>query len=289
MAVLLITGANGQLGNEMRCIADCDNINSYIFTDVEELDITNFSDICNFVEIHKPDFIINCAAYTAVDKAEDDNEICAKINTLAVENLANAAKIANAKIIHVSTDYVYGGDATMPYIESDTTNPKSVYGKTKLDGEIALANILPEQSITIRTSWLYSSYGRNFVKTMISLGKERESLNVVCDQRGTPTFARDLANAIMSIVKSNKFEAGIYNYSNEGECSWYEFACEIFKLAKIDCKVNAITTEQYPTKAQRPAYSVLDKSKIKRVYGLEIPEWRVSLKECIKLLNSNID
>ncbi len=289
MAVLLITGANGQLGNEMRCIADSDNINSYIFTDVEELDITNFSDICNFVEIHKPDFIINCAAYTAVDKAEDDNEICAKINTLAVENLANAAKIANAKIIHVSTDYVYGGDATMPYRESDTTNPKSVYGKTKLDGEIALANILPEQSITIRTSWLYSSYGRNFVKTMISLGKERESLNVVCDQRGTPTFARDLANAIMSIVKSNKFEAGIYNYSNEGECSWYEFACEIFKLAKIDCKVNAITTEQYPTKAQRPAYSVLDKSKIKRVYGLEIPEWRVSLKECIKLLNSNID
>ncbi len=289
MAVLLITGANGQLGNEMRCIADRDNINSFIFTDVEELDITNFSDICNFVEIHKPDFIINCAAYTAVDKAEDDNEICAKINTLAVENLANAAKIANAKIIHVSTDYVYGGDATMPYIESDTTNPKSVYGKTKLDGEIALANILPEQSITIRTSWLYSSYGRNFVKTMISLGKERESLNVVCDQRGTPTFARDLANAIMSIVKSNKFEAGIYNYSNEGECSWYEFACEIFKLAKIDCKVNAITTDQYPTKAQRPAYSVLDKSKIKRVYGLEIPEWRVSLKECIKLLNSNID
>lgn len=289
MAVLLITGANGQLGNEMRCIADCDNINSFIFTDVEELDITNFSDICNFVEIHKPDFIINCAAYTAVDKAEDDNEICAKINTLAVENLANAAKIANAKIIHISTDYVYGGDATMPYIESDTTNPKSVYGKTKLDGEIALANILPEQSITIRTSWLYSSYGRNFVKTMISLGKERESLNVVCDQRGTPTFACDLANAIMSIVKSNKFEAGIYNYSNEGECSWYEFACEIFKLAKINCKVNAITTDQYPTKAQRPAYSVLDKSKIKRVYGLEIPEWRVSLKECIKLLNSNID
>ncbi len=289
MAVLLITGANGQLGNEMRCIADCDNINSYIFTDVEELDITNFSDICNFVEIHKPDFIINCAAYTAVDKAEDDNEICTKINTLAVENLANAAKIANAKIIHVSTDYVYGGDATMPYIESDTTNPKSVYGKTKLDGEIALANILPEQSITIRTSWLYSSYGRNFVKTMISLGKERESLNVVCDQRGTPTFARDLANAIMSIVKSNKFEAGIYNYSNEGECSWYEFACEIFKLAKIDCKVNAITTEQYPTKAQRPAYSVLDKSKIKRVYGLEIPKWKESLIECIMLLNSNID
>ncbi|MBR3608540.1 MAG: dTDP-4-dehydrorhamnose reductase [Bacteroidales bacterium] len=289
MAVLLITGANGQLGNEMRCIADRDNINSYIFTDVEELDITNFSDICNFVEIHKPDFIINCAAYTAVDKAEDDSEICAKINTLAVENLANAAKIANAKVIHVSTDYVYGGDTNEPYIESDNTNPKSVYGKTKLEGEIALANILPEQSITIRTSWLYSSFGRNFVKTMISLGKERESLNVVCDQRGTPTFARDLANAIMSIVNSNKFESGIYNYSNEGECSWHEFACEIFKIADIDCMVNAITTDQYPTKAQRPAYSVLDKSKIKKVYGLEIPEWRESLKECIKLLNSNID
>ena len=215
MAKLLITGANGQLGSEIRNLAKSDNINSYIFTDIEELDITDLDAVCNYIQNHKPEFIINCAAYTAVDKAEEDIELCTKINYLAVENIAKGAKSVGAKIIHISTDYVYGGDSSTPYIESDATEPKSIYGATKLKGEMVLMNILPKDSITIRTSWLYSTYGNNFVKTMIMLGKEKESLNVVSDQRGTPTYARDLANAIIQISNTNKFIAGIYNYSNE--------------------------------------------------------------------------
>ena len=285
MAKFLITGANGQLGNEMRCIANNDKTNSFIFTDIQELDITNLNSVCNFAEVHRPDFIINCAAYTAVDKAEDDSELCAKINCDAVENIAKAAKIIGAKVIHVSTDYVYGGDAVKPYLESDETNPKSVYGATKLNGEKRVIEILPNDSVIIRTSWLYSTFGKNFVKTMIMLGKERDSLNVVSDQRGTPTYARDLAKAIMSVTKAKEFVAGIYNYSNEGECSWYDFTCEIHRLAGVECNVNAITTQEYPTKAKRPAYSVMDKSKIKNTFGINIPDWKESLKDCIKLLN----
>ena len=217
MAKLLITGANGQLGSEIRNLAKSDDINSYIFTDIEELDITDLNAVCNYTQIHKPDFIINCAAYTAVDKAEEEIELCTKINCLAVENIAKGAKSIGAKVIHISTDYVYGGDSSTPYIESDATEPKSVYGTIKLKGEMVLKDILPEDSITIRTSWLYSTYGKNFVKTMIMLGKERESLNVVSDQRGTPTYAKDLANAIIQIVNAKNFIAGTYNYSNEGE------------------------------------------------------------------------
>ncbi|MBR5532169.1 MAG: dTDP-4-dehydrorhamnose reductase [Bacteroidales bacterium] len=288
MAKLLITGANGQLGNEMRCIAQNDKFNSYIFTDVAKLDITDFNAVCNFAELSKPDIIINCAAYTSVDKAEEEIELCSRINCLAVENIAKAAKNVGAKVIHISTDYVYSGDAQMPYSEEDETNPKSVYGTTKLEGEMRLLNILPEESIVIRTSWLYSSFGKNFVKTMILLGNERDSLNVVCDQRGTPTYARDLAKAIITIVETRDFVAGVYNFSNEGECSWYDFACEIHKLAGIDCLVKPIATNEYPTKAARPAYSVLDKTKIKNIYRIDIPEWRESLKECIRLLNNNI-
>jgi dTDP-4-dehydrorhamnose reductase len=289
MAKLLITGANGQLGSEIRNLAKSDNINSYIFTDIEELDITDLDSVCNYIQVHKPDFIINCAAYTAVDKAEDDVELCTKINHLAVENIAKGAKSIGAKVMHVSTDYVYGGDSSTPYLESDDTEPKSVYGTTKLKGEMVLVDIIPENSIIIRTSWLYSTYGKNFVKTMIMLGKERESLNVVSDQRGTPTYARDLANAIIQIANADKFIPGTYNYSNEGECTWYDFACEIHKIAGIECVVNPILTKEYPTKAIRPAYSVLDKSKIKRTFGLTIPNWKDSLNECIRILNSNID
>ena len=289
MAKLLITGANGQLGSEIRDLATNDNINSYIFTDIDELDITDLDAVCNYIQIHKPDFIINCAAYTAVDKAEDDFELCSKINYLAVENIAKGAKRVGAKVIHVSTDYVYGGDSSTPYVESDATEPKSVYGSTKLKGEMILIDILPEDSITIRTSWLYSTYGKNFVKTMIMLGKERASLNVVSDQRGTPTYAKDLAKAIMQIANADKFIAGIYNYSNEGECTWYDFACEIHKIAGVECVVNPISSKEYPTKAKRPAYSVLDKSKIKRTFGLNIPNWEESLNECIRILISNID
>ena len=285
MAKFLITGANGQLGNEIRCIANIDELNSYIFTDIQDLDIADLNAICNFVEINKPDFIINCAAYTAVDKAEDEIAICTKINCDAVENIAKAAKANRAKVIHVSTDYVYGGDAKKPYSESDETNPKSVYGTTKLNGEKRLLEILPNDSVIIRTSWLYSTFGKNFVKTMIQLGKERESLNVVGDQKGTPTYARDLAKIIIAIAKGKEFVPGIFNYSNEGECSWYDFACEIHNLTEIKCNVNAITTDEYPTKAQRPAYSVMDKSKIKCTYGIDIPEWKESLKDCIELLN----
>ena len=289
MAKLLITGANGQLGSEIRNLAKSDNINSYIFTDIKELDITDLDAVCNYIQIYKPDFIINCAAYTAVDKAEDDIELCSKINYLAVENIAKGAKSIGAKVIHISTDYVYGGDSSTPYLESDVTEPKSVYGTTKLKGEMVLKDILPEDSITIRTSWLYSTYGKNFVKTMIMLGKERESLNVVSDQRGTPTYAKDLAKAIIQIANADKFIAGTYNYSNEGECTWYDFACEIHKNAGVECVVNPISTNEYPTKAKRPAYSVLDKSKIKRTFGLNIPNWKESLYECIRILISNTD
>ena len=285
MAKFLITGANGQLGNEIRRIANIDELNSYIFTDIQDLDIADLNAICNFVEINKPDFIINCAAYTAVDKAEDNIALCTKINCEAVENIANAAKANGAKVIHVSTDYVYGGNAKKPYSESDETNPKSVYGITKLNGEKRLLEILPNDSVIIRTSWLYSTYGNNFVKTMIQLGKERESVNVVGDQQGTPTYARDLAKVIIAIAEAKEFVAGIFNYSNEGECSWFDFACEIYHYTGIKCNVNAITTDEYPTKAQRPAYSVMDKSKIKRTYGIDIPEWKKSLKDCIELLN----
>lgn len=289
MAKLLITGANGQLGSEIRNLATSDNINTYIFTDIEELDITDLDAVCNYIQIYKPDIIINCAAYTAVDKAEDDIELCSKINYLAVENIAKGAKSIGAKVIHISTDYVYDGDSSTPYVESDITEPKSVYGSTKLKGEMVLTDILPEDSIIIRTAWLYSTYGKNFVKTMIMLGKERESLNVVNDQRGTPTYAKDLAKAIMQIANADKFITGIYNYSNEGECTWYDFACEIHKIAGVECVVNPISTNEYPTKARRPVYSVLDKSKIKRTFGLNIPNWKDSLNECIRILIRNID
>lgn len=285
MAKILITGSNGQLGNEMRCIANSDICNSYIFTDVAELDITNKNDVCNFIEIHKPDYVVNCAAYTAVDMAEDNEELCYKINCTAVENIAVAAKAMGVKVIHVSTDYVYGGDSSTPYSEDDDTNPKSVYGKSKLDGEKILQRIIPESSIIIRTSWLYSPFGKNFVKIMISLGRERDCLSVVNDQIGNPTYAADLASAIKSIINSKLFVAGVYNYSNEGECSWYDFACEIHKLSNVDCKVNPISTNEYPTKATRPAYSVMSKNKIKTIYGISVPEWRDSLKTCISLLN----
>ena len=229
----LITGGNGQLGNEIRSIVKEDTQNSYIFTDVAELDITNSDEVCNFIEFHRPNFIINCAAYTNVDRAEEETELCSKINSLAVENIAKAAKRVGAKIIHISTDYVYGNDKKVPYSESDATNPKSVYALTKLEGEKRLLNILPEDSIVIRTSWLYSTFGKNFVKTMISLGKEQNCLNVVCDQQGSPTFANDLAKAIIDIIKNEVFVSGIFNYSNEGECSWFEFACEIHKSVTI--------------------------------------------------------
>ena len=250
------------------------------YTDVEELDITNFKAICAFIETHDIDTIINCAAYTAVDQAEDDEEKAMKLNRDAVANLANAAVKLDCLLVHISTDYVFDGTSDHPYTEKDTTNPQSVYGRTKLEGEQAI-----KKSgclyIIIRTAWLYSGYGNNFVKTMIRLGKERDGLGVVFDQIGTPTYANDLARAIYTIINKG-IVRGIYHFSNEGVCSWYDFTVAIHRLAGItSCKVRPLHTAEYPAKANRPAYSVLDKTKIKTTFGIEIPHWEESLERCI--------
>ena len=287
---VLVTGANGQLGSELRrATADHNDILNFIFTDVTELDITDIQAVDEFVKNNKIRYIINCAAYTAVDKAEDDTELCYKINKDAVRNLGIAAANNQAKVIHVSTDYVFDGTGSRPYTESDQVCPKSVYGKSKQEGESALLEACAD-SIIIRTAWLYSIFGNNFVKTMIKLGKERESLNVVADQTGTPTNAADLAKAIVKILDyseaNSHFKAGIYHYSNEGITTWYDFTKAIHHDAGITtCKVNPISTDQYPTRASRPQYSVLDKSKIKAAFGIQIPQWEDSLRVCITELS----
>lgn len=283
---ILITGANGQLGNEMRKVLDGSSQFNVFYTDVAELDITNLDALKAFVAKHEIDTIVNCAAYTAVDMAEDNNELCDKINHIAVSNIAEAAKTVNAKVIHISTDYVFDGTSCRPYIETDATNPQSVYGTTKLAGEQALSEILPDSHIIIRTAWLYSSFGKNFVKTMLNLGKTRDSLSVVADQIGTPTYAGDLAHAIYRILNTTNWVSGTYHFSNEGVCSWYDFTKMIHKLAEINsCDVKPITSEEYPAKAHRPAYSVLNKNKIKRTFGVNVPYWVDSLEKCLKELN----
>lgn len=287
---ILVTGSNGQLGNEIRRIsANHENNFRFFFTDVAELDITDLKTVDSFIKENNIKYIINCAAYTAVDKAEDDVDLCYKINRDAVANLGLAATNNNAKVIHISTDYVYDGTANKPYVETDTVNPQSVYGKSKQEGEAELLKACAD-SIIIRTAWLYSIFGNNFVKTMIKLGKERETLNVVADQRGTPTYGTDLAKTIVKILdfsEANGFKPGIYHYSNEGATTWYDFTLAIHKEAGINtCKVNPITTEQYPVKATRPKYSVLDKTKIKSTFNLTIPKWEESLNNCIKELLS---
>ncbi|MDR0824031.1 MAG: dTDP-4-dehydrorhamnose reductase [Prevotella sp.] len=287
---ILVTGANGQLGSELRRISTLHEDNfRFFFTDVAELDITDAAAVDRFVKDNGIRYIINCAAYTAVDKAEDDVDLCFKINRDAVVNLGIAATNNGAKVIHVSTDYVYDGTADQPYIETDAVDPRSVYGKSKLEGEKGLMKACPE-SIIIRTAWLYSIYGNNFVKTMIKYGKERDSLNVVADQTGTPTNAADLARTIIKILdfsEANGFRDGIYHYSNEGITTWYDFTLAIHKGAGITtCKVNPISTDQYPTKATRPKYSVLNKTKIKSTFNLSIPQWEESLNICIKELPS---
>ncbi|NDW10281.1 dTDP-4-dehydrorhamnose reductase [Dysgonomonas sp. 520] len=285
---ILVTGGNGQLGSELkRLVQSHENNLQFFFTDVDTLDITRLDEIETFLDENKISYIINCAAYTAVDKAEDDVDLCYKINRDAVKNLALAATKHNAKVIHVSTDYVFDGTSTSPYKETDPVNPKSVYGESKQEGEAVLMEICPN-SIIIRTAWLYSIYGNNFVKTMIKLGKERESLNVVADQAGTPTNAADLACAIVKIIdysEANGLKSGIYHYSNEGVATWYDFTLLIHKLAGITtCKVSPIPTSDYPTRAVRPQYSVLDKSKIKSTFGISIPKWEDSLAVCISEL-----
>lgn len=287
MKRILITGANGQLGNEMRLIADKFPEFTFDFTDIEELDICNEKMVLDYCSRTRPAYIINCAAYTAVDKAEEEVELCTMINRDAVSNIAKAAKVINAKVLHISTDYVFDGTNHIPYMESDAVCPASVYGKTKLEGEQVLMVNCPE-SVILRTAWLYSPFGKNFVKTMIKLGKEQEKLTVVFDQIGTPTYAGDLALALMQVVSAaekDSFVPGIFHFSDEGVCSWYDFALSIHRLAGIKtCQVMPVETKDYPAKAARPAYSVLNKSKIKAVYGITIPHWETSLAVCIAKL-----
>lgn len=280
---ILVTGANGQLGNEMRVLSAGNSRHTYFFTDVQELDICDEQAVRAYVHDNGIDIIVNCAAYTAVDNAEDNPELCDRLNNIAPGYLARAAQERGAAMIQVSTDYVFDGTAHIPYTEEEPTCPNSVYGSTKLAGE---QNVLEhcERAMVIRTAWLYSVYGNNFVKTMIRLGKERESLGVIFDQIGTPTYAHDLARAIYAAINKGVVR-GIYHFSNEGVCSWYDFTVAIHRLAGItSCKVQPLHTAEYPSKAARPHYSVLDKAKIKKTFDIEIPHWEESLKRCIALI-----
>lgn len=282
---ILVTGANGQLGSELRELAAGYPQFDFNFTDYQELSIIDEDAINKFFDEYKPDFSINCAAYTAVDKAEDpaERELVDKLNADAVGFLAKACKKHNTKFVHVSTDYVFDGNGTEPYKTDAPTEPVSVYGITKLAGEkqaFEHTNV-----IIIRTAWVYSSFGKNFVKTMMNLMNTKPSLNVVSDQYGTPTYAADLASAIMQIIASGKWEPGIYHYTNEGMINWFDFAVAIRDNMGSKCEVNAIPTSGYPTPAKRPAYSVLDKSKIKEVYDIKIPDWEDSLKICMQKLS----
>ncbi len=284
MKNILVTGANGQLGNEMRVLSAENTDYNYFFTDVAELDICDEQAVMDFVKENNIHVIVNCAAYTAVDKAEDNIELCTKLNSDAVGYLAKAAEANGAEFIQVSTDYVFDGTNHLPYKETDEPCPNSVYGTTKLAGEQhALTDC--SKAMVIRTAWLYSTFGNNFVKTMIRLGREREALGVVFDQIGTPTYARDLARAIFAAIRHGVVP-GVYHFSNEGVCSWYDFTKAIHRLAGITtCKVSPLHTDEYPAKAPRPNYSVLDKTKIKSVYGIEVPHWEESLIACIEELN----
>lgn len=280
---ILITGCNGQLGNEMQLLEKSDNANTYFNTDISELDITDVEAINEFVVQHQIDGIVNCAAYTAVDKAEANQDICQLLNAEAPAYLAAAIEKRGGWMIQISTDYVFDGTNHTPYKEDEDTCPNSVYGRTKLVGEFNVLKLC-SRSMVIRTAWLYSTFGSNFVKTMIRLGREKTQLGVIFDQIGTPTYARDLANAIMTIIGKG-IKPGIYHFTNEGVTSWYDFTLAIHRLAGIcQCKVRPLHTSEYPTAATRPPYSVLDKTKIKETYNIEIPHWESSLKECIEQL-----
>lgn len=281
---ILITGCNGQLGNEMQLLEKVNPLHNYFNTDVASLDITDSNAVRAFVDDNGIDGIVNCAAYTAVDKAESNTELCRRINSDAPEYLATAIERRGGWLIQISTDYVFDGTAHTPYTEDLPTCPDSVYGETKLAGEQRATGAC-SRTMIIRTAWLYSTFGNNFVKTMMRLGRERENLGVIFDQIGTPTYARDLAAAIMTAV-NHGIVPGIYHFSNEGVCSWYDFTKAIHRMAGIDgCNVKPLHTSEYPTAAKRPAYSVLDKTKIKTTYGIDIPHWEESLKECVEILN----
>jgi len=280
---ILVTGSNGQLGSEIKAIAAAYPQFDFIFLSKEDLAIHHSESVKNIFALHHPQYLINCAAYTAVDKAETEKELAFQINAEATGVLAAVCKEYNTLFVHVSTDYVFDGAATSPYTEDAPTNPQSVYGATKLEGEKLATQFNPD-SIIIRTAWVYSAFGKNFVKTMMKLMSERDELNVVSDQVGSPTYAADLAVAIMHIITESNWQGGIYNYSNEGIISWYDFAVAIKEACGYHCKVNPITTSQYPTPAKRPAWSVLDKSKIQQTFGIHPPQWKDSLLTCIAKL-----
>lgn len=283
---ILITGCNGQLGNEMQQLMAAHPAHEYLLTDVAELDITSAEAVAQYVAEHGVELIVNCAAYTNVDKAEEDEATARLINAEAVANLARTG----VRVIHVSTDYVFSGEGWIPCRESDPVAPRTAYGRTKLEGEQLLQQLCPE-AVILRTAWLYSEYGNNFVKTMLRLGHERDELGVVYDQVGTPTYAADLAQAIYTIIESEEWHPGVYHFTNEGVCSWYDFTVEIHRQHNllhaddhIDCRVRPILSSAYQYKTPRPHYSVLDKQKIKDTYGVDIPYWTDGLRRCIERL-----
>jgi len=282
MINILVTGSNGQLGSSILSLENNFSDYNLLFTDIDDLDLLNFSDVENYVVKNKIEVIINCGAYTNVDKAEEELDIADKINNLAVENLARLAKKIRMKLIHISTDYVFDGNAEKPYFETDKPNPQNIYGLTKMKGEKAMMRMNPVNSLIIRTSWLYSEYGHNFVKTILKLSKEKEKISVVSDQIGSPTYANDLAQAILQLIPSLKNKGvQIYHYANKGKCSWFEFAEEIVNLSTHICSVEAIPSERFETKAKRPKFSLLNTEKIETVFQIEIPYWKDSLKNCL--------
>lgn len=280
---ILVLGASGQLGQCLKKVAAEKNITDISFPDETEGNILNVESLTTLFTEERPTHVINCAAYTAVDKAEDDVELCRKINKDGALNTAELCKSFGATLVHVSTDFVFEGNGHELLKEDDLAEPVNIYGVTKLEGELDVISVLPEHFI-LRTSWLYSEYGNNFVKAMLKFGAERDELNIIADQVGTPTYAIDLAEAILTIIGCGKTDYGVYHYSNEGVTSWYDFAMGIFDLSNTDVKVNPIPTAQYPTRAVRPKFSVMDKSKIKNTFGIAIPYWRESLKVCISRL-----
>lgn len=283
MKNILITGANGQLGSEMRRLGELSS-NNYLFTDIQELDVTDAAAVKRFIVENGVEVVVNCVAYTNVDKAESDEDAAYKINAEAVENIARAVKDVNGTLFHISTDYVFGTDGNTPRTEDMPLAPLGAYGRTKLAGEEAVARV-GCKAVVIRTAWLYSEFGHNFVKTMLRLTAEKESLKVVFDQVGSPTYAGDLALAIFSIIEGDVYEGkeGVYHFSDEGVCSWYDFAVEIARLAgHKNCRIEPCHSSEFPSPVTRPPYSVLDKSKIKNTFGVDIPHWRESLIYCLK-------
>lgn len=288
MSTILVTGADGQVGRELRYLAATDP-RTFYFTGRNELDITNADQINEYFERIRPQYCFNCAAYTAVDRAETDAATAARINTEAAVHLATACLRYGTRLVQLSTDYVYHNDWNRPLTEEAPTDPRGVYAKTKLSGDEIVRRLLPDGSLVLRTSWVYSSFGNNFVKTMLRLGAERDELGIIYDQIGSPTYARDLAGAMLRITeKGRPFQSGIYHYSNEGVCSWYDFAHAIFEISGLKVRLRPILTAQYPTPAERPPFSLLSKEKFKAAFGMEVPYWRDSLRRCLAELQRTV-